>query len=159
MHNGASNLGRVSEFQRSLSSFLEWILSLETYLLRRGWKAARPFEMTMRSKKKEWLFKSLREIKAWSKKNWTQKGPGRAGSGQRGMRSRNWMQRARPEWEAVKELGVEKGRRRGNWGWRREESSERHIMVNEAEVESLFFSACSCSFEYFIWQVYFAQLN
>jgi len=23
------------------------------------------------------------------------------------------MQRARPEWEAVKELGVEKGRRRG----------------------------------------------
>lgn len=53
MHNGASNLERVSEFQRSLSSFLEGICSLETYLLRKEWKAARPIELTMRSKKKE----------------------------------------------------------------------------------------------------------
>lgn len=148
MHNGASNLERVSEFQRSLSSFLEGICSLETYLLRKEWKAARPIELTMRSKKKEWLFKSLREIKAWSKKNWTQKGAGRVGSGQRGMRSKNWMQRARPEWKSMKELRVEKGRRRGEWCWGREESCERHILVNEAEMEDLFFSACNSSFEY-----------
>lgn len=34
-------------------------------------------------------------------------------------------------------------------------------MVNEAEMESLFFSPCSSSFEYFIRWVYFAkaQLN
>lgn len=34
-------------------------------------------------------------------------------------------------------------------------------MVNESEMEKIFFSACSSSFEYFIWWVYFAkaQLN
>jgi len=53
IHNGTPNLERVSEFQRSFSSFLEGIRSLETYLLRKGWKAARPIEITMRSKKKE----------------------------------------------------------------------------------------------------------